>query len=133
MTKEFEVCPLCDKQYRPVLLEAKEGESYTKEDCEHYLWDPLRGTDFLKEFLEHEGNNPSIRVPQFHTLNLKVVPNEALEKNRLKLEKILQDNLHEVNGWWFGTIEEREAACKELASLLKPLCDSFSHRTQSNH
>ena len=129
MVKEFEVCPLCGKQNWLFLSEVKEGEPYKEEGCEHLLWDPLRETDFLKEFIKDSRNNQAIRVPQFHALSLDVVPNEALEANREKLRKVLQDNLHEVNGWWFGTIKERETACGELARLLKPLCDSYSHRT----
>ena len=129
MVEESEVCPLCDKQNRLFLSVVKEGEPYKEEDCEHRLWDPLREGDFLKEFLKDSRNNQAIRVPQFHALNLDVVPKEALEANREKLGKVLQDNLHEVNGWWFGTIKEKETACKELARLLKPLCNSYSHRT----
>jgi hypothetical protein len=133
MTKEFEVCPLCGKENWTTLSEVKEGEPYRELHCEHLLWDPPDGTDFLRGFLKGSRNNPAIRVPQFHTLNLDAVPNEALEVNREKLEKILRDNLHEVNGWWFGTLEERETTCKELVSSLRPLCDLYSRHTQSNY
>ena len=133
MVKEFEVCPLCSKQNWLFLSEVKEGESYKEGGCGHLLWDPLMEGDFLNWYLKHERNNQSIKVPQFHALKLDVVPKEALEANRAKLRKVLQDNLHEVNGWWFGTIKEKETACKELAGLLKPLCDFYSHRIQSGH
>ena len=130
MTKEFEICPLCGEHNWLFLSEVKEGKSYNKEGgCGHRLWDPLMEGDFLNWYLKHERNNQSIKVPQFHALNLDVVPIEALETNRQRLEKVLQDNLQEVNGWWFGTIKEKETACKELARLLKPLCNSYSHGT----
>ncbi len=132
MAKEFEICPLCDEHNWLFLSEAKEGKSYKKGDCGHRLWDPLMEGDFLNWYLKHERNNQSIKVPQFHALNLDAVPIEALETNRQRLEKVLQDNLHEVNGWWFGTIEEQEATCKELITFLKPLCEFYTKRFESS-
>ena len=133
MAKEFEICPLCGEHNWLFLSEVKEGKSYNKEgDCEHRLWDPLMEGDFLNWYLKHERNNQSIKVPQFHALNLDAVPIEALETNRQRLGKVLQDNLHEVNGWWFGTLEEREATCKELITFLKPLCEFYTKRFESS-
>jgi hypothetical protein len=126
VVKEFEECPFCHRQNRAFLSEVGEGKEYPKDNCPHLLWDPFRGNDFLKGFLKDSHNNSIIKVPQFHTLNLDVVPDEVLEANRVKLEKILQDNLHEVNGWWFGTIGGRIAACGELAVILKPIFDHYS-------
>ncbi len=133
MAKEFEICPLCGERNCLFLSEVKEGESYNKEgDCEHRLWDPLMEGDFFNWYLKHERNNQSIKAPQFHALNLDAVPIEALETNRQRLEKVLQDNLHEVNGWWFGTLEERKATCKELITFLKPLCEFYTKRFESS-
>jgi len=130
--KEFEICPLCGRQNWAVLNIIKEAKSYRELHCQHYLWDPSRGKDFSKEFLKGEKNNPAIGVPQFHALNLDVVPSEALEENREMLEKVLKNNLYEVNGWWFGTLEERENACKELVELLNPVCDFYSQHSKTH-
>ena len=134
MTKEFEICPLCgERNCLPFLAEVKMGEPYPKEErCGHCLWNPLMEGDFLNWYLKHERNVQSIKVPQFHALNLDAVPIEALETNRQRLEKVLQDNLHEVNGWWFGTIEERKATCKELITFLKPLSEFYTKRFESS-
>ena len=132
MVKEFEVCPLCSKQNWLFLSKIKEGKLYKEGDCGHLLWDPLMEGDFLNWYLKHERNNQSIKVPQFHALNLDAVPIEALETNRQRLEKVLQDNLHEVNGWWFGTLAERETACEELITFLKPLCEFYTKRFESS-
>jgi hypothetical protein len=127
VVKEFEECPFCHRQNRAFLSEVGEGKEYPRDSCEHLLWDPFMGNDFLKGFLKDSQNNPTIKVPQFHALNLDTIPDEVLEVNRGRLEKILQDNFHEVNGWWFATVAEREATCRELAAILKPISDNYSH------
>jgi len=132
MTKEFEICPLCGEHNWIYLAEVITGEPYPKEGCKHLLWDPLMEGDFLNWYLKHERNDQSVKVPQFHALNLDVVPIEALETNRQRLEKVLKDNLHEVNGWWFGCLKEREATCKELITFLKPLCEFYNKRFESS-
>jgi hypothetical protein len=126
MVKEFEKCPFCDRQNQAFLSEVGEGKGYPKGNCDHLLWDPFMGNDFLKGFLKDSQNTSTIKVPQFHALNLEAIPDEVLEAKREKLEKILRDNLHEVNGWWFGTIGGKEAACRELAVILKPISDRYS-------
>jgi hypothetical protein len=126
MDKEFEDCPICGERNWLDLSEVGEGKEYQKGYCSHRLWDPLMGSDFLRGFLKHSQNTPAIKDPQFHALNLDAIPDEVLEANRGKLEKILRDNLREVNGWWFGKVEEIAAACRELAVILKPISDHYS-------
>jgi hypothetical protein len=126
MVKEFQDCPICGERNWLDLSEVGEGKKYEKGHCSHLLWDPLMGNDFLKGFLKDSQNTSTIRVPQFHALNFEAIPDEVLEAKRGKLEKILRDNLREVNGWWFGTVGGREAACRELAVILKPISDHYS-------
>lgn len=125
--REYVRCPICGKENWVVLPTVKEGEHYKELGCEHCLWIPHHhpGEDFLTSFLKSEKNNPAIRVPEFHSLNMDIVPREAIEANRENLEKVLRDELYEVDGWWFGTLEGREKACKKLAKLLKPLYDFY--------
>lgn len=129
MSSEYAICPICGEENLAVLPLVKRGESYKEGSCCHRLWSPIdtyAGLDFLTEFLKNQKNDPAIRLPGFHSLNLNVVPKAALEAKHESLEKILADNIHEVKGWWFGTIEEQESACKDLVNLLKPLCDFYS-------
>jgi hypothetical protein len=132
--REYVKCPICGKENWALIQTVEEGEPYKELGCtQHCLWIPQHhpGEDFLTEFLEGEKNNPAIRVPEFHSLKLDIVPRGALEANQEKLEKVLSDELHEVDGWWFGTLEEREKACKKLTRLLKPLCDFYSWRSSA--
>jgi hypothetical protein len=130
--RECVKCPICGKENRAVLAIVEEGEPYKESGCNHCLWIPQHHPreDFLTGFLKREKNNPAIRVPEFHSLNVDIVPREALEAHRESLEKVLKEELHEVNGWWFGTLNEREKACKKLVKLLKPLCDFYSCRSK---
>jgi hypothetical protein len=127
MHRQSERCPICGKENFAMLQVVEQGKPCQQFSCDHLRWSPLRarpGENFLTDFLKEEKNNP-----EFQSLNLDVIPRGALEANREKLEEVLRSKLHELNGWWFVTSDkEVRSACRELAKLLKPLCDFHSSR-----
>ena len=126
-------CTICGKENRATHPTVPQGKRYKQIGCNHCLWDPWRhpDNDFLSHFIKGEKGNKAIKVPEFHSLNLGGVPREVLEANRENLEKALKEELHEVDGWWFGDLDERENACRRLAKLLRPLCNAYSKAAES--
>lgn len=135
MYKPTMSCPICDQKYLSILPHVNYRNPDKKLGCNHCLWIPqhaYKNEDFLTYFLKTEtNNNLSRRIPDFYSLRLDEVPNGLIETNHKKLYKILSDNLHEVDGWWFGTLEERENAYVQLVKFLKPLCNPYFKRTQT--
>lgn len=117
-------CPLCHKENRVRMPEVPAGEPYKLLWCTHQLGMPYATEDFLCVFLKQARYNRAMRVPELDCLG--EIPTEVLENNRENLIKVLKEELHEVDGWWFGTIEQRQEACKRLMKILKPLCDFYA-------
>ena len=123
--KSVVICHVCGKENRVKLPVVRKGEPYEKLPfCEHFLWTPLwtpRGEDKFLSFLNDFLRSEAIEVLEFHRLDLDAIPGRALEANRPQLEALVNKRLHEVDGWYFGTLGQIQKLCRELVGILKEL------------